>query len=113
MAQPRATQKHLPDLLETFTIVTASTSDPVLEAVQYYSKTRQEGNRIGQDAPTDFVQEARWKRIVLDEDGKIKAGPWTLCLADKLWPSFRREVFRLREPGQYRSSNSDLMPLSA
>jgi hypothetical protein len=72
-------EKYLPKLLETIQIIDSSKSDPILEAADYYLKRRLEGKGgIGQDAPTGFVQEARWKRIVFDPNGRLKTKSWVL-----------------------------------
>ena len=96
-------QKYLPALLETFKIVSSSKKDPVLEAVDYYLKRRCEGKGgIGQDAPTRFIQEARWKRIVFDSRGGLKTKPWVLCLADRLRTSFRQGSLEIEGARQYQ-----------
>jgi hypothetical protein len=104
-------EKYLPKLLETIQIIASSKTDPVLEAADYYLKRRLEGKRcIGQDAPTGFVQEARWKRIVFDSNGRLKAKSWVLCLTDKLRTAFRQGYLEIEGARQYRSLNSDLIP---
>lgn len=103
--------KYLPTLLETFKILSSSKNDPLLEAAKYYTKRRSEGKGgIGKDAPIDFIQESRWKRIVFDEQEKLKTKPWVLCLADKLRIAFRQGSLEIEGSRQYRSLNSDLIP---
>jgi TnpA family transposase len=103
--------KYMPQLLETIEITSSSQKDTLLEAAQYYKKRRKEGKTgIGTDAPTDFIQESRWKRIVLDDSGKPKTKPWILCLADKLRKAFRQGSLEIEGARQYRSLNSDLIP---
>lgn len=107
----QAIQKYLPALLETFTITSSSKSDPILEALNYYMNRCREGRvSIGQDAPTEFIQERRWKRVVFDPRGKPKTKPWILCLADRLKRSFRQGSLEIEGTRQYRSLNSDLIP---
>ncbi len=104
-------RKYLPALLETVTIVSAIHNDPVLEAVEYYADRAGAGRKgIGADAPTAFVTEAKWKRLVLDEHDKPKLQPWVLCLAEKLRKSFRQGSLEIEGTKQYRSLNSDLIP---
>jgi hypothetical protein len=106
-------QKYLPAFLDTFKIVSFSPKDPVLKAVYYYSEKRRQGiSGIGPDAPTGFVQEAKWKRIVFDKDGRIKTKPWVLCFADRLRRSFLQGSLEIEGARQYRSLNSDLIPWS-
>lgn len=104
-------QKYLPQLLETIVITSPSKHDPVVEAAQYFLERKQEGKTgIGSDAPTDFVQEKRWKQIVFDSDGKPKIKPWIVCLGDRLRKSFRQGSLEVEGARQYRSLNSDLIP---
>ncbi len=104
-------RKYLPALLETFTIVAATHNDPVLEAVEYYTARTGAGQRgIDAGAPTAFVTEAKWKRLVFDEQSKPKLKPWVLCLADRLRKSFRQGSIEIEGTKQYRSLNSDLIP---
>jgi len=103
-------QKYLPDLLETIRIISPSKRDPALEAAKYYLKRKQEGKAgIGADAPTDFVQEKKWKHVVLSNNSKPKTKPWILCLADGLRKSFRQGSLEIEGARQYRSLNSDLI----
>jgi len=103
-------QKYLPDLLETIRIISPSKRDPSLEAAKYYLKRKQEGKAgIGADAPTDFVQEKKWKHVVLSNNSKPKTKPWILCLADGLRKSFRQGSLEIEGARQYRSLNSDLI----
>jgi hypothetical protein len=104
-------QKYLPTLLETFTITSHSKKDPLLEAAEYYLKRKRDGKPgIGSDAPIDFIQEKKWKRIAFDPDGKLKTKPWIVCLADKLRKSFRQGSLEIEGTRQYRALNSDLIP---
>jgi len=104
-------QKYLPQLLETITIISPSKRDPLVEAAQYFLERKKQGKPgIGNDAPTDFIQEKRWKSIVFDQNGKTKSKPWIVCLADGLRKSFRQGSLEITGARQYRSLNSDLIP---
>jgi hypothetical protein len=104
-------QKYLFEFLDTFKIASFSAKDPVLKAVYYYSERRRQGKSgIGQDAPTGFVREAKWKRIVFDKVGRIKTKSRLLCFADRLRRSFRQGSLEIEGARQYRSLNSDLIP---
>jgi hypothetical protein len=58
-------QKYLPQFLETIRIVSPSGKDPILTALDYYRRRKQQGQGgIGDEAPTDFVQEKKWKKAM-------------------------------------------------
>ena len=104
-------QKYLPNLLEIIEITSTSKKDTVLEGLAYYLKRRRDGKGgIGDDAPTGFVNDGKWRKAVFDADGKPQAMPWILCLADRLRGSIRQGSLEVAGTRQYKSIDSDLVP---
>lgn len=105
--------KYLPQFLETMVITSPSKDDPLIEAVEYLRERQKEGKRgISRDAPTDFIQEEKWKKLIFDPNGHPKTKAWVVCLSDKLRKSFRRGALTIQGTRQYQFFDRDLIPWS-
>jgi TnpA family transposase len=103
-------QKYLPQLIETFKISSIMKNDPLIVASEYYLKRKKEGlTGIGQDAPTDFIIQKNWGKVIFDQSGSLKTKPWIVCLADSLRTSLRRGSINVDGTKQYKALDSDLV----
>lgn len=82
-------RRFLPRVLETIPFKAAPAGNQVLIAVDYLKGLQ--GRRKSQldDAPLDIV-DAGWKRLVIDQAGKVSQPAYTLCVMERLQDRLRR-----------------------
>ena len=83
----------------------------MVKAMNYYvTRHQQKKPGIDIEAPTEFVQEKRWKKVVFDVGRKPRTNAWVLCLADRLKKSFRQGSLQVEGTHQYKSLREDIIP---
>jgi hypothetical protein len=103
-------KKYLFEFLDTLSITAFSQNDPIVNAMNYYMTKQQQKARIDSEAPIEFIQEKRWRKVVLNEDGKPRTRPWLLCFSDRLRRSLRQGSLQVEGTNQYKSLQSDFIP---
>lgn len=101
-------RRFLPRVLRELTFRAAPAGEHTLAAFNYLSSLGTSRKHILDDAPKNIITGA-WKRLVLDEEGRVRRPGYSLCLLERFQDALRRRDIYLENSDRWGDPRSKLL----
>lgn len=101
-------RRFLPRVLRELTFLAAPAGEHTLAAFNYLSSLGASRKHILDDAPKNIIT-GPWKRLVFDEEGRVRRPGYSLCLLERFQDALRRRDIYLENSDRWGDPRSKLL----